>query len=117
MKLVNRIEFLKLPNGILYSFYESLGDLQGLFMKIDSREHDWIYNDLTNNVDCNDSGEFADIMLDIEQNKRESFKLDLDCGLRDGFFEDNQLFVVYELDDVEKLLTKISSIAANYPTI
>lgn len=113
MKIVNRKQFLSLPDGIIYSQYESLGMIKGLYQKHKSYSNDWIYQDLLGNVDAEDSGEFADIMFNAEQGGK--FTIDLDCVERDGGFEESNMFVIYDKEDLNKLVVHLSETLINYP--
>lgn len=117
MKIVNRKTFLELPSGIVYSRYQSLGSLSSLEVKESSGGvlgNDWVYTNLISSVECNDSGEFSEIMMAAEESGSE-FKLDVECGERDGFFEEDELFAVYDRDDLAKLHKRISTVLKNYP--
>lgn len=117
MKIVNKSEFLELPNGILYSKYESLGIITGLFVKTDSLHNDWVYIDLISNVDCQDTGEFFDIMSAVESKVLDKFRFDLECGERDGVFDSEGMFVVYDKEDAIQLLDTIQKIVSTYPEV
>lgn len=116
MRIVSKTDFLKLPAGTLYSIYESFGDCKGLYLKTGNTigDTDWYYDDLTNCVDCNDTGEFADTMLAAEADQNYTFRLDPECGQRYGMYDDEARFAVYDLVDVTRLLNKMSVIASNY---
>ena len=103
MRIVNIDTFIKLPAGILFAKYEP-----------------HIFEDLMikGNTDNNDFSSVRllevkagslDEMVDILESARvgSSFKLDLEYYCRDGAFEKDQLFAVYEKEDVEQLLETI----------
>lgn len=114
MKIVNRSDFLKLPDGIVYSDYRSHGMISGLYIKHDTWAVDWIYRDLIDSVECNGCGERVDIFIEAERNGG-TFKMDLQCYDRDGRFETEQYFVIYDKSDVENLIEKLLPIAKHYP--
>lgn len=113
MHIVDRKTFLALPNGIIYSHYESLGTITGLCQKTETRNNDWYCQDLIDSVDANDSNEFFDIMLAAEQGG--SFKMDLNCEERDGSFDELERFVIYNKEDLEQLVGELTEITKNYP--
>ena len=42
------------------------------------------------------------------EEKGNSFKLDFDCGERDGLYEDEELFAVYEKEDIVNFIRKLN---------
>jgi hypothetical protein len=108
LKIVNRKDFMQMPNGIVYSKYKSLGMIDGLYQKVKSYENDWIYQDLLASVDANDDEEFSDIMFAAEEGME--FSLDLECGERDGGFQDTDMFVLYGKADLDKLIIRLIDI-------
>lgn len=106
MRIVNRQEFLAMPEGTLYSDYEPQV-FSGLKIKGEKWGNDFIYQDLIVNVDCLSSGHLVDILVSAEQN-RESFSLDFDCGCRDGLYEKDALFAIYEPEDVIGLINRLN---------
>jgi hypothetical protein len=113
MRIVNRNEFLKLPKGTVYSKYRSLGMFNGLYIKGDTWTNDWIYQDLLEEVECNNDSEFADIMLAAEDGAE--FTFDLNCGSRDGAFDDSDMFAIYDLRDLTPLINKLMDAMEEYP--
>jgi len=110
MKIVNKKEFYLLPPGTLYSNYERYG-FTGLMVKQDTLYHkdkpiDFLFDDLIGNIDAQDSGQFIDKLDDAEINKT-SLTLDFDCTQRDGLYEDEQMFAIYEKDDLKKIIKKL----------
>lgn len=114
MKILNRKQFLALPSGVLYSEYRSSGMVEGLYQKGDSWSNDWLYVDLLGEVDSNDSEEFHEAFERAENG--EQFKLVYDCGRRDGAFEDETMFMVYDRQDIQELTNKLHAILAVYPS-
>ena len=100
MKIVNLTEFRKLPEGTVYSRYEPCY-FTGLFIKGDTLELDYIEMSLIGNVKSHDTGDFLD---KCEQPYGNSIPLDFECYGRNGCFEDDQLYAVYERVDVEDLI-------------
>ena len=104
MKIVNKEEFYKLPKGTVYSDYKPIC-ITGLKIK----EHNicrpgqppvsFYYQDLIENVDCSGSSEYFDIM----QSEQE-FKMDYECGDRDDMFDPDQQFIVFDREDVQRLI-------------
>lgn len=114
MKLVNKEEFLSLPNGIIYSYYEPTGNIEGLYTKTESLHNDWVYEDLIGDIDCGDT-DFGELVLNIEDNREIEFRMDLECGRRDGMYKTQEMFVVYDEVDVRRLFYKLQMLMNNYP--
>ena len=105
MKIVNRETFLKLPEGTIFAkgkpWYFS-----GLSIKADSLPNDFIYLD-PHWVDAHDSGEAAN-RLDEMLATGCSYPMQDDFG-RDGCFDDEDIFMIFERDDLLKLRDFIDS--------
>ena len=67
--------------------------------------NDWVRQDLSS-IDASDSGELSDRLTEM-QTKGVSYPLELDCAGRDGFFDDDQLFMVYEKVDIKRLIAEL----------
>lgn len=114
MRIVNKQEFYNLPKGTLYSYFEP-NYFSGLKIKwntlinSDGKPFDFNYEDLIGNILSDNSQEFYDI-IEASIEKKTSFKLDFNCMQRDGLFEENQLFAIYEKEDLESLINKLISL-------
>ncbi len=102
MKIVPLKDFRALPSGTIFCKYDPIvfGDL---CIKGETWETDFISASLTNWIECDSSSDLTD-KLEKYQETKESFKLDLECYGRDGYFDDNQLFAIYEKDDLSQLI-------------
>lgn len=111
MKIVNRKEFLSLPNGVLFRKYSPciFEDLQ---IKTSSNENDFVCISF-DWVDAEDEYE----ALESSQEKGESFQFSYDTTYRDGLYDDDQLFAFYEKADVEKLIETLSDTLKDYPSV
>lgn len=110
MKIVDRKTFLSLPGETLYSEYEpcNFGPLQ---IKSDTiGANDFSTQQIADAVRCNNSAEFADILLDAQRTGA-SFSMDFDYLGRDGMFDDEQLFAIWEPGDVAALIERLNRIA------
>jgi len=105
MKIINRKQFLKMKPGTVYSLYEPciFGALE---IKEKSYENDWQYQDIVDAIECDDSGDLADRLFDAQENGS-SLDIDFDCLSRDGLFDDDQLFAVWERKDVVALIERL----------
>ena len=112
MKIVNRNTFIQMPAGTLFMKYAPC-HFGPLCIKGDSIifdlpvfsgacPNDFYVQDL-NTVKANSSDEEFDI-LDSAEQFGNSFELWFDIEERDGMFDQDQLFAVYERSDVEALI-------------
>ena len=110
MRLYKREDFLKLPEMTIYSRVDKEGTelFFGLFCKTSDEtwEHDWVEQDLIaeqgfpNGIkDGYDAYEYQLGLRDSFQD----FETDLDCGGRDGLYEHEDVFVVWDQKDITKL--------------
>jgi len=112
MKIVSRTELLKLPIGIVYSYYRYHG-FEGLYEKGRSLSNDWIYADMLDNVGGSD--ERSDIIFAAEEGAE--FHMDLECGSRDGAFNDGDMFAIYDKRDIDSLVRHLEKLRDSYPSI
>jgi hypothetical protein len=84
---------MKLPNII-----------DGLYIKNESLGNDWYYQDLINSIECNDSGEYTDKLFKARDDPKYELRQDYNVNQRDGLFNEEQLFLIYDKDDAMKLI-------------
>lgn len=109
MKIVNREEFLKLPSDTLFSLYTPsyFGEIT---IKGDTiLPNDFRYQDINEAVDCRSSEEFSTILHSAQENGT-SFKMDFQCWSRDGLYDNDQLYAVWDNDDVKALIVRLNKI-------
>ena len=105
MKIVDLKTFRKLPSNTLFSKYEPYV-FDSLEIKGDTLEHDFLTQSIHSSIDCLGSEEFVE-KLDQAQETGESLEMDFDCQGRDGCFEKDQLFAIWEPDDVIDLIDQL----------
>jgi hypothetical protein len=112
MRIVNKQEFYKLPEGTLFSFYKPTVfqdiNIKGDTLYREDKPVDFSYRNLVGNVNANDSYEYGEILSDAEQNKTE-FQLDFYYDEREGMYDEKSLYAVYNTDEILKLANLISS--------
>ncbi len=103
MRIVNLEEFRKLPAGILFCKYSPcvFGSLQ---LKGDTLPIDFTCCNLIASVYFEKSSNEMFDTLDRAEKTGESFMLEVDCFGRDGLFEEDELFGIYEPFDIRQLL-------------
>lgn len=104
MRIINRKEFVALPPGTLFMKYCPLCFDQ-LCIKDDTINggQDFCVNDVTNTILCGGSREMQDILF-TKGESGESIKMDFNAAGRDGCYDEDQLFAIYEREDVLGLL-------------
>jgi hypothetical protein len=102
MKIINRKQFLKAPVGTIYSKFKPC-IIDGLYIKNESLNNDWYYQDLIDSIECNYSGEYTDKLFKAKDDSKYELRQDYDVSQRDGLFDEEQLFLIYDKDDVVKL--------------
>lgn len=108
MRILNLKQFRALPEGVVFMKYTPsfFGSLQE---KGETWGSDFISAELTDNINCGSSEELDLILDKAEKDSNYSITMDLECGGRDGFFEDEQLFAVYEQIDIDNLIEKLKT--------
>ncbi len=112
MKIIGMKEFLKLPQGTMYQRFKPIvfGDSIEVFQGSLDCGNDFFYKNISNEVESDDSCEYFDLLHSATE-KGTSFKFDYYCGSRDGHCcEDDQMFAIYEKEDVKELLDAITNI-------
>ena len=105
MKIVNLKTFLEMPENTLFCKYTpSFFDFPSIFLGR-CGEIDFFYDSL-DWVESSGSSERWDI-LDKSAGYGTSFKMDYNCTGRDGCFEEQQLFCIYEKEDVQELIERL----------
>lgn len=113
MKIVNKSEFYQLPAGTLYCNYKPciFYDLHvkgDTIYDEDKNPVDFIYESLVGNIKADSSDEFFTILNNVEAFGN-SIELDFDCSERDGLYEDEQLFAIYEQKDIDGFIEKLKT--------
>lgn len=103
MKIINRKQFLEIPEGTIYSKFDPY-IIDGLYIKNESLGNDWYYQDLINSIECNDSGEYTDKLFKARDDPKYELRQDYNVNQRDGLFNEEQLFLIYDKDDAMKLI-------------
>lgn len=110
MKLYNRKDFLALPPGTIYSKWSESDLMEGLFCKTSTQfdyQNDWVEQDLIseagfpNGIDDGWAAFQHQIKL---RDSFQDFRTDLDCGGRDGVFDEDLKVVVWDKSDIKKLV-------------
>ena len=108
MKIVDRKTFLAIPGEVLFSKYSPcyFGPLE---IRGDVWDHcnDFLSQEIAGAIESTGSGEFSD-KLDDAQNYGGSLAMDFDSCGRDGCFDEDQLFAVWEREDVLKLIERLN---------
>jgi hypothetical protein len=110
MKIVTRAQFMEYPAETVFCTYAPcyFGDLQikGDTIISDGKPIDWFYQPISDAVEAKDSGEWADKLI-TSAKSGESLTFDFECESRDGLFEDEQLYAVWEPQDVAALVKRL----------
>ena len=106
MRIVTRDQFLDMPAGTLFAKYSPC-NCSALFCKgLSLGKLDFEFSEMSMPVDSDDTGEFVDTLCRAAS-EGSSVELNFDTYFRDSTFDQNQLFAVYERDDLLKLLNKL----------
>jgi hypothetical protein len=109
MRILNRTQFLALEGEVLFSKYAPcyMADLE--IKLCNSGTNDFCTQQIADAIECTGSDDFGDKLVDAQENGTQ-LKLDFDCGGRDGCFDADQLFAVWEPEDVRQLITRLQEI-------
>ena len=99
---------MELPEGTIFSYYEPCC-FRELFIKDSNPEPDYpdfSCSGLIGAVDHSSSNDFSEFCDRME--KGESLPVDFEFSGREGLFDDEQLFAIYEKEDVKKLIIRLT---------
>lgn len=105
MKIINKKEFLKLPANTVFSDYEPC-NFGPLMIKGDNVGNDYSEQQIADAIKCSDSGEFIDL-LEKAGKEEISVDMDFDCEYRNGLFEDDGLYAIWEKKDIQALIERL----------
>jgi len=94
MKILEREEFLDIGGEVVFAKYNHLGNFGQLKIKTMEHAGDFLYQNILE-IDSDNLDDLIRITREALENKT-SFALDNECTYRDGLFEKDQLFAVYE---------------------
>lgn len=112
MRIVDRKTFLAMPSGTVFAKFAPcwFGDLHIKGDSLDS--NDFIAEAITDAFDNNGSEQFADRCYEMKD-KGASYPMTFDATMRDGLFDDDQLFAVWDRSDVTALIERLSRALAD----
>jgi hypothetical protein len=108
MKIVDRKTFLAMPPGVVFNKF-SFGNLGEPCIKGETWGNDFLVQYL-DTLECDPGIEYLNTRFRLE--KGESIPLDFNCQGRDGLFEDEQLFAVWDGTDVAALIERLTACRA-----
>lgn len=105
MKIIDRATFLSMPEGTVYAKYVPMlfGDLM---IKGETIPGDFYFQQIVDAIDSESSNDWADKLIDSQENGT-SLAMDFHCEGRDGFYDEDQLFAVFEPRDVRSLIERL----------
>ncbi|MES2625892.1 MAG: hypothetical protein V4628_11490 [Pseudomonadota bacterium] len=111
MKIYRRPGFLKLPDGILFCIGKPWHWQEP---QIKTRTH--ATNDFDtlalSDIEWNGSEDLLNKQEEMLETGK-SYPIDLDSSMRDGCFDNEQIFLVYEADDIKALIATLGQ--CTYP--
>lgn len=115
MRIVNRETFLAMPAGTLFAKFEP-NVFGPLHLKADTYGNDFVCVDLIPSFEgVRDSGGEDDVLARMVDGEP-SPPLNYDSYGRDGFFDQDQLFAVFEERDVRALLDHVIEMTGVEPS-
>ncbi len=112
MKIYSRKDFLNLPDGTIFC-KGTKWCFDNLSIKGHSWDNDFLYVDLCN-IDAHDTGQWVDRLEDSLKNGT-SYLINNNAA-RDGIFDEDAIFLVYEKEDLE-FMSDIIKIAIKSVTL
>ena len=107
MNVVSRKELMKLirTKEVLFSNVYNSG-LEGLYVASHFSIHDFVETDLIGIVE-----DLDEQWLTYEHlNTVDNFSLDLECGCREGLYDEQAKYAIYEKEDINKLISRLSEL-------
>lgn len=106
MKIVNLETFRKLPSNTLFAKYEPCVFYE-FCIKGETWKHDFLVtSDIPGSIEAPSSDKYRCLLADA-QHCGKSLSMDFETEGRDGCFEENQLFAVWEKRDIEQFIERL----------
>lgn len=112
MRIVDRKTFLAMPANTLFAKYEPCS-FDALEIKGDSLPNDFLAQEIAGAIDCKNSDEFVNFLESAEQDGNINIPMNFNAQYRDGCFDDDQLFAVFEEKDVKALIERLQKCLPN----
>jgi hypothetical protein len=109
MRIIGLKEFLALEGEVLFSKYVPQYFQAPEIKLCNAGDRDFCTQRVADSIKANSSDQEMDLLFRAQETG-ESFELDFDCGGRDGMYNDNQLFAIWEPQDVRQLLARLQQI-------
>jgi hypothetical protein len=118
MKAYKRVDFIKLPAKTIYSRLAN-EYFQGLYCKTTGPDEGWgndwvevnLISEFRGPAHIKDGGDIIDYFQQNCIEKEVPFETDLTCGGRDGCFDDSDIFIVWDRDDIARLVNFLIPLA------
>lgn len=105
MKIYTRKQFMKLPEGTIFSSGEPYA-FSGIYIKGETLDVDFVESSLID-IESFSSEDNVDRMCEMEENGA-SYPINKDYG-REGLFDDDMLYMVYEKEDLEYVIQQMKN--------
>jgi len=104
MKIVDRKTFLAMPENTVFSKFKPC-IFEQVCIKENTFEDDFYFYSISSDAIDADGDDFSDKLMVNPLGT--SLKMDFDVLSRDGCFDENQLFAVWEKQDIKDLISKL----------
>ena len=114
MFIVKRPELMKMLKENSNVVYSEVNEycIDGLYMGKYLGEHDFMTKDLLENIKINDrNGMFWEELDKMKEDSNYKSEIDFDRESRDGMFDDEQEYLIYENKDIERLIDNLKSVS------
>lgn len=114
MFIVKRPELMKMLKENSNVVYSEVNEycIDGLYIGKYLGEHDFMTKDLLENIKINDrNGMFWEELDKMKEDSNYKSEIDFDRESRDGMFDDEQEYLIYENKDIERLINNLKSVS------
>jgi hypothetical protein len=108
VKIVNREEFMKMDH-VIFAKYESIYFGQVMMKHENCTERDFYASSLFGDINSDTDGEFVDMFTEMENGK--SHKMVVEYASRDGLFEDDEKYLIFEKEDLKAVIGLLNRIS------
>ena len=114
MFIVKRPELMKMLKENSNVVYSEVNEycIDGLYIGKYLGEHDFMTKDLLENIKINDrNGMFWEELDKMKEDSNYKSEIDFDRESRDGMFDEEQEYLIYENKDIERLIDNLKSVS------
>ena len=108
MRIVGFKEFMSLPEGTVFAKYSPCVFDDTCIKMGNCGEHDFFYSDLSTGFETCSTDHMFDLAEEMEADPNFTSPLCFSSQMRDGLFDEEQLFAVWSKSDITTMIARLA---------